>query len=163
MNDQPPTPDRFRDALAAYPTGVTVVTASSADGPSGATANAVTSLSLDPPLMLAALDRGSRTLEAVRSSGRFGVNGLAAGQEELARRFAGKGPVAEKWQGVEWDESAGCPRLAGGVLWVACELRDTIDGGDHVICTGAVLEAEAGEGMPLLFHRGEYRDLLAES
>ncbi len=163
MNDQPPTPDTFRDALAAYPTGVTVVTAPGPEGPSGATANAVTSLSLDPPLMLAALDRGSRTLDAVRSSGRFAVNGLAAGQEDLARRFAGKAPVAEKWQGVEWSESDGCPRLAGTVLWVACELRDMIDGGDHVICTGAVLTAEPGEGMPLLFHRGTYRDLLAES
>ena len=163
MNGTPPTPESFRDALAAYPTGVTVVTASSPEGPTGATANAVTSLSLQPPLMLAALDRGSRTLEAVQASGRFGVNALAAGQEELARRFAGKNPVSEKWDGVEWTESAGSPRLPGGLLWVACELRDTLDGGDHVILTGAVLEAESGEGMPLLFHRGAYRDLLAES
>jgi flavin reductase (DIM6/NTAB) family NADH-FMN oxidoreductase RutF len=48
-------------------------------------------------------------------------------------------------------------------MWVACELRDLIDGGDHLICTGSVLEAESGEGQPLLFHRGAYRDLLAES
>ena len=82
MAEASPTPEGFRDALAAYPTGVTVVTAVGPSGLSGATANAVTSLSLDPPMMLACLDRGSRTLESVRAAGRFGVNALAAGQEE---------------------------------------------------------------------------------
>jgi flavin reductase (DIM6/NTAB) family NADH-FMN oxidoreductase RutF len=159
----PVTPDEFRDALAAYATGVTVVTAIGENGPSGATANAVTSLSLDPPMMLACLDRGSRTLNAVRAQGRFGVNALAAGQEELARRFAGKDAEAQKWEAVEWSESEELPRLPGGLLWVACELRDLIDGGDHLILTGNVLAAESQDGHPLLFHRGAYRDLLAES
>ena len=95
--------------------------------------------------------------------GRFGVNALAAGQEELARRFSGKDPEPEKWEGVEWSESGGLPRLAERLLWVACELRDLIDGGDHLILTGNVLEAESRDGQPLLFHRGDYRDLLAES
>lgn len=158
-----PDPDRFRSSLAAYPTGVTVVTAIGPDGPAGATANAVTSLSLDPPMMLACLDRGSRTLAAVRESGRFGVNALAAGQEEVALRFAAKDPGATKWDGVEWSESAGSPRLAGGLMWVACELRDLIEGGDHLIATGSVIEADSREAMPLIFHRGAYRDLLAES
>src|SRR3954469_21323597 len=94
------TPEQFRAALGAYATGVTVVTAIGPNGPSGATANAVTSLSLDPPLMLACLDRGSRTLTSVRAQGRLGVNALAAGQEELPRRFAGKGEESEKWEGV---------------------------------------------------------------
>jgi flavin reductase (DIM6/NTAB) family NADH-FMN oxidoreductase RutF len=155
--------DEFRTALGAYATGVTVVTAIGPNGPSGATANAVTSLSLDPPMMLACLDRGSRTLTSVRAQGRFGVNALAAGQEAVARRFSGKEPEAEKWESVEWSESDGLPRLAGGLMWVACELRDLIDGGDHLILTGNVLAAESGEGRPLLFHRGAYRDLLAES
>ena len=159
----PISPDEFRAALGAYATGVTVVTAIGTNGPSGATANAVTSLSLDPPMMLACLDRGSRTLTAVRAQGRFGVNALAAGQEELAKRFAGKETEAEKWDGVEWSESEELPRLPGALMWVACELRDLIDGGDHLILTGSVLAAESREGQPLLFHRGDYRDLLAES
>src|SRR5215211_2786406 len=96
------SPDEFRTALAAHATGVTVVTAIGEGGPSGATANAVTSLSLEPPMMLACLDRGSRTLNSVRAQGRFGVNALAAGQEEVARRFSSKDPEAEKWEGVEW-------------------------------------------------------------
>ena len=157
------SPDRLRSVLGAYATGVTVVTAVGANGPSGATANAVTSLSLDPPMMLACLDRGSRTLTSVRAQGRFGVNALAAGQEELARRFSGKDPEPIKWESVEWSESDGLPRLAGAVVWVACELRDLIDGGDHLILTGNVLAADSREGMPLIFHRGDYRDLLAES
>jgi flavin reductase (DIM6/NTAB) family NADH-FMN oxidoreductase RutF len=163
MTHQPPTPDSFRVTLSAYPTGVTVVTAMGEDGPAGATANAVTSLSLDPPLMLACLDRGSRTLAAARASGLFGVNALAAGHEQLARSFMTKDPQPDKWDGVAWSESAGSPRLDEGLMWVACELRDLIDGGDHLILTGAVLEAESREDMPLIFHRGAYRDLLAES
>jgi 3-hydroxy-9,10-secoandrosta-1,3,5(10)-triene-9,17-dione monooxygenase reductase component len=163
VTEPPITPDQFRAALAAYPTGVTVVTAPGENGPSGATANSVTSLSLDPPLMLAALDRGSRTLTSVRDSGRFGVNALAAGQEELARRFAAKDPEPTKWEGVEWSESRGIPRLGGALMWVACELRDEIEGGDHLILIGDVIAAESRDAAPLLFHRGDYRDLLAES
>jgi flavin reductase (DIM6/NTAB) family NADH-FMN oxidoreductase RutF len=163
MSDDPPAPERFREALAGYPTGVTVVTAVGPSGPSGATANAVTSLSLDPPMMLACLDRGSRTLTSVRAAGRFGINGLAAGQQDLAHRFAGKHPEPAKWEGVEWEERLGSPRLRYALLWVACELRDLIDGGDHLIVTGSVLEADSRDAHPLLFHRGAYRDLLAES
>ncbi len=163
MADREPTPALFREALASYPTGVTVVTAMGPGGPAGATANAVTSLSLEPPMMLACLDRGSRTLESVRAAGRFGVNALAAGQEELALRFAAKDPAPRKWDGVEWSDRHGSPRLAEALMWVACELRDLIDGGDHLIATGTVLEAESREAMPLIFHRGAYRNLLSES
>ncbi len=140
-----------------------MITAAGPDGPSGATANAVTSLSLEPPMMLACLDRGSRTLGAVRAAGRFGVNALAAGEQALARRFAAKDRGAEKWEGVAFSERLGCPRLDHALVWVACELREEIDGGDHVILTGSALEASSREGDPLLFHRGDYRDLLAES
>jgi flavin reductase (DIM6/NTAB) family NADH-FMN oxidoreductase RutF len=157
------SPEEFRAALSAYATGVTVVTAVGPGGPSGATANAVISLSLEPPMMLACLDRGSRTLTSARAQGRFGVNALAAGQANLARRFSAKGPEPEKWQGVGWSESEELPRLDGALVWVACELRDLIDGGDHLILTGNVIDADARNGQPLLFHRGAYRDLLAES
>ena len=104
-----PTPDQFREAMAALPTGVTVVSAPAPDGPVGATANAVTSLSLEPPLMLAALDDGSRTLAAIRAARRFGVSVLGAGQEEVARAFATKAPHAEKWADV-----GGPPHPVGG-------------------------------------------------
>jgi 3-hydroxy-9,10-secoandrosta-1,3,5(10)-triene-9,17-dione monooxygenase reductase component len=145
--------------MARLPTGVTVVTAMGAEGPSGLTANAVVSLSLDPPLMLACLDRGSRTLRAVESAGRFGVNVLGAGHEDLARAFSTKAPQPEKWDGVAWTERAGIPALDEALVWVACDLEDVLTGGDHVIATGSVLEVESTDGDPLVFHQGAYRAL----
>jgi 3-hydroxy-9,10-secoandrosta-1,3,5(10)-triene-9,17-dione monooxygenase reductase component len=141
------------------PTGVTVVSANGPEGPAGATTNAVCSLSIEPMLMLACLDRGSRTLLAVQAANRFGVSVLHSGQEEIARSFATKAPVADKWQGVEWADRDGIPAIADPLVWVACELRDVIAGGDHVIVTGEVRGLEAGEGDPLVFHGGEYRPL----
>ena len=126
-----PTPDHLRSAMAALPTGVTIVTAIGEQGPAGATANAVTSLSLDPPLMLACLDRGSRTLEIVQAHGRFGVSVLAADQEPIARAFASKAPHTEKFREVEFTEHAAVPILAASAAWVVCALRDLHDGGDH--------------------------------
>jgi flavin reductase (DIM6/NTAB) family NADH-FMN oxidoreductase RutF len=149
--------------MGLLPTGVTVVTASGPDGPAGATANAVSSLSIEPMLMLACLDRGSRTLLAVQAANRFGVSALHAGQEEVARAFATKVPVADKWQGVRWVDRDGVPAIEGAILFVACDLRDVIAGGDHVIVTGEVTDLAAGDGNPLVFHGGEYRPLDAQS
>jgi len=142
--------------MGMLPTGVTVVTAS---GPAGATANAVSSLSIDPMLMLACLDRGSRTLLAVQAANRFGISVLHAGQEPVARGFASKAPVADKWDGVAWSERDGIPAIDDALAFVACDLRDVIAGGDHVIVTGEVTAVEATEGSPLVFHGGEYRPL----
>jgi flavin reductase (DIM6/NTAB) family NADH-FMN oxidoreductase RutF len=151
--------DSFRRAMGQLPTGVTVVTAIGRDGPSGLTANAVLSLSLDPPLMLACLDRGSRTLRTVEEAGRFGVNVLAADQAAVARSFATKAEMREKWEGIAWSERDGTPVLDGILVWVGCELRDVLAGGDHVIVTGAVLDFAAGDGDPLVFYRGTYMGL----
>lgn len=146
--------------MAALPTAVTVVSATGAEGPAGATANAVCSLSLEPMLMLACLDRGSRTLLAVQAANRFGISVLHAGQEEIARAFATKAPVAEKWEGVAWSERGGIPAIDGALLWIACELRDVVAAGDHVIVTGEVSDLASGGGeAPLVFHAGAYRPL----
>lgn len=145
--------------MASLPTGVTVVSATGAEGPAGATANAVCSLSIEPMLMLACLDRGSRTLLAVQAADRFGISVLHDGQEAVARSFATKAPVADKWSGVAWSERDGVPAIDGALLWIACDLRDVIAAGDHVIVTGSVTDLEIGEGDPLVFHGGEYRPL----
>jgi len=155
----PPDPTSFRTAMGMLPTGVTVVAASGPDGPAGATATAVCSLSIEPMLMLACLDRGSRTLLAVQAANRFGISILHAGQEPIARAFATKAPVAEKWDGVAWTEREGIPAIDDALAFVACDLRDVIAGGDHVIVTGEVTALETGEGDPLVFHGGEYRPL----
>jgi len=149
----------LRAAMGRFPTGVTVVTALTGAGPAGLSANAVSSLSLDPPLMLVCVDRGSRTLRAVEEAGRFGVNVLGADATEHALRFASKAPTAEKWQGVGWRERDSIPVLDEAIVWIGCELRDVISGGDHVIVTGEVLAVEEREGSPLLFHEGAYRPL----
>lgn len=145
--------------MARLPTGVTIVSAAGADGPAGATANAVASLSLDPPLMLASLDRGSRTLAAVESAGAFGINVLRAAHAELARAFATKAPHTEKWRQIPWSERSGVPVLNEALAWVACELGERHDGGDHVILTGGVLDLGASDGDPLVFWGGSYRGL----
>ena len=155
----PPDPARFRAAMGMLPTGVTVVAAAGPGGPAGATANAVGSLSIEPMLMLACLDRGSRTLLAVQAANRFGISVLHAGQESIARAFATKAPVADKWEGIAWSERDGIPAIDGALVFVACDLRDVIAGGDHVIVTGEVTALKTAEGDPLVFHEGEYRDL----
>jgi flavin reductase (DIM6/NTAB) family NADH-FMN oxidoreductase RutF len=149
----------FRTAMGRFPTGVTVVTALTDAGPAGLSANAVSSLSLDPALMLACLDRGSRTLRAVQEAGHFGINVLGAGGAELALGFASKAPAHEKWSGVDWEERSGIPALAEAIVWIGCELEDVISGGDHVIVTGAVVGVHEREGDPLLFHAGTYQPL----
>jgi flavin reductase (DIM6/NTAB) family NADH-FMN oxidoreductase RutF len=145
--------------MAMLPTGVTVVSATGPDGPAGATANAVCSLSIEPMLMLACLDRGSRTLLAVQAADSFGVSVLHAGQEEIARAFATKAPVPEKWEGVGWSERDGIPAIDDALVWIGCDLRDVIAAGDHVIVTGEVRDLVTGEGDPLVFHGGAYRPL----
>lgn len=145
--------------MASLPTGVTIVAANGAGGPAGATANSVCSLSIEPMLMLACLDRGSRTLLAVQAANRFGISVLHKGQEPIARTFATKAPVAEKWSGIAWTERDGVPAIDDALVWLACELRDVVSAGDHVIVTGEVYDLETGEGDPLVFHGGEYRPL----
>jgi flavin reductase (DIM6/NTAB) family NADH-FMN oxidoreductase RutF len=150
-------PDRFRSVMGHFATGVTVVTVSTPEGPVGMTANAVCSLSLDPVLLLVCFDNQARTLPVAREVGRFGVNVLAAGQENLARLFASKRPEREKFAGVAHTVHDGIPVIEGVLAWVGCRLERLIPGGDHTIGIGAVESAEAGSGEPLLWFRGRYR------
>jgi 3-hydroxy-9,10-secoandrosta-1,3,5(10)-triene-9,17-dione monooxygenase reductase component len=145
--------------MAMLPTGVTIVSAAGRDGPAGATANAVASLSLRPPLIVACLDRSSRTLGAVRASGGLGVSVLAADQAELALAFATKAAHAEKWREVAHSTHGGVPVLDRAVVWAACRLRALHDGGDHEIAVGEVLELGGEGGEPLVFVGGRYRPL----
>jgi flavin reductase (DIM6/NTAB) family NADH-FMN oxidoreductase RutF len=154
-----PSPDELRNVMALVPTPVTVVTAPGEDAPAGATASAVASLSLEPPMMLVCLDRRSRTLAALRAAGRFAVNVLGVEGEAHARAFASPLPHGEKWEGVPVHEERGLPVLDEAIVWVVCELRDLLDGGDHVIVTGLVEDLGSRPGAPLLFHAGGYRGL----
>lgn len=153
----------LREAMARFPTGVTAITTLLDGQPAGLAANSVSSLSLDPPLIFAAVDRGSRTLGAIEASGRFAVNVLGAEAAGLARGFGRKIPVEQRWRGVGWEPvgtSAGpIPKLDAAIVWVGCRLDQVISGGDHLIVTGEVLGIEQRPGAPLLFHEGAYRPL----
>ncbi len=152
--------EQLRRLMAHWVTGVAVVTSCDEKGPRGATTNALTSLSLEPLLMLVCLDRSSNTLEAVRSSGRFCINVLAADQEEIARRFATKASGEEKLAGVSFESVDRVPVLGGVVAWLLCALEQELDGGDHVILLGRPLEAGSDpDAEPLIFYSGRYHRL----
>lgn len=155
----PVDPAAFRDAASRFATGVCVVTARGTDGPSGMTANAVSSLSLVPPLMVVCFALTARTLAAVRHSGRFAVHFLSHEQEDVAARFASKMPEAEKFDGLDWEERDGVPALGGCLAGMACEVRDLLPGGDHVIGVGEVTSLWREDGEPLVFYRGGYWSL----
>ena len=157
--DAAPSPEKLREALATFPTGVAILTTFSDSEPLGATANAVTGLSLDPPLVLACLDQRSRTLEAIRKSGRFGVNGLAAHHEDLADVFSDPATRSSRWDDLEWESDQGSPRILDAPLWVACSLEDLVEGGDHLIAIGRVEAIEGRDADPLIFHGSAYHGL----
>jgi flavin reductase (DIM6/NTAB) family NADH-FMN oxidoreductase RutF len=147
----------YRDTIGHFATGVTVVTTVGSAGPAGMTTNAVASLSLDPLLLLVCFDHAARTLEVVRESRRFAVNVLRAGDEDLAAVFASKRIAREKFESVTHTEAHGVPVLDDALAWIACELRELVPGGDHVIGIGEVVGMSgAGEGDPLIWFRGAY-------
>jgi 3-hydroxy-9,10-secoandrosta-1,3,5(10)-triene-9,17-dione monooxygenase reductase component len=145
------------------PTGVTVIGAIAPSGPAGATASAVCSLSLEPMMMLACLDRGSRTLLAVQGADRFSINVLGTRQRRAAEVFATKVAQPEKWASVEWRQHEQVPLIEGCPAHVICSLHDVISAGDHVIITGNVREVEASPGDPLVYHGGLFRRLEDET
>jgi 3-hydroxy-9,10-secoandrosta-1,3,5(10)-triene-9,17-dione monooxygenase reductase component len=156
------TSEEFRRAVGHFATGVTVVTSIGPDGqPVGTTANAVSSLSLDPPLILVCFDRASLTLEAIRHHGAFVVNVLAAPQQELSANFARRG-VEAAWESVEHRPGpTGSPRLEGVLATLECTVEHSLPGGDHEIVIGRLRYAgtSPGDAAPLLFWRGSYISL----
>jgi 3-hydroxy-9,10-secoandrosta-1,3,5(10)-triene-9,17-dione monooxygenase reductase component len=147
---------RFRDVLGHLPTGVTVVTAHHPDGPAGMSSNSVTSLSLDPPLILFCPAMTSTTWPRIRESGAFCVNVFAAHHAEASRNFARTG--VDRFEGVSWHDRPAGPALDDAVAWIECRIDAEYPGGDHVIVVGAVqhLEVREGEVEPLVFFRGQY-------
>jgi flavin reductase (DIM6/NTAB) family NADH-FMN oxidoreductase RutF len=142
----------LRDVLAALPGGVVVVAAPVEHGFRGLTATSFVSVSLEPPLVLVALDALSATTEAVGGAGRFSASLLERRQEFLAERFAGRAPaVVADWREVPHRLSpGGLPFVEGAVAWFECRVEQLHDAGDHVIAIGAVTHAEREGGEPLV-------------
>lgn len=155
----------MRKVMGHFATGVSVVTARGAgDAPVGTTANGISSVSLDPPLLLACLARSSGTLAAIRSGGRFGVNILADDQRHHSDHFAAKGETARCHRVGFSDSELGVPVLPGALATILCEVEAIHPAGDHEIVIGAARHLEHSEpgARPLLFYRGSYLQLLIE-
>ena len=152
-------PDRYRTVFGHFATGVAVITVAGPGGEGGLTANAVCSVSLDPLLVLACFEQSARTLPLVREAGRFAVNVLRSGSEDVARAFASKLPEREKLRGVPHRREDGMPILDAALAWVVCDVRELIPAGDHEIAIGEVVAMDLADGEPLLWYRGGYRGL----
>lgn len=153
-------PQKFREVMASFPSGVVVLTAFGEDDrPRGLTVSAFCAVSLEPPLALVCIDKTSNTLPAVQHAGGFTANILAGGREQLARRMATK--LSDKFDGLAWERAeskAGGPILkADSAAYAVCALRDTIEGGDHWVLIGLVTEGAHFEGTtPMVFSRRVY-------
>jgi len=149
----------LRRVMGHFATGVTVITTRDESGrPFGLTANAVTSVSLTPPLILVCVDKKADTYPHFDRSKVFTVNILSDDQEGVSRRFATSG--IEKFEGIGYHRTeTGCAILDDAVGYMDCRIIDSYDAGDHTIYLGEVLSADANDVPPLLFFRGGYRKL----
>ena len=147
----------FRAALGMFATGVTIVTARSAEGtPVGLTANSFNSVSLSPPLVLWSLARNAGSMPSFEAGSHYAINILSAEQHVLAERFASK--ATDRFQGVDFREGAGgAPILDGSAAVFECFNRSRYEEGDHVIFVGEVERCTwRTEAQPLIFHGGRY-------
>lgn len=145
----------FRNALGAFATGVTVVTARAEGGDVGVTANSFNSVSLDPPMVLWSLHKQSKSMEAFAPGACFAVHVLAASQQDISDRFAKAG--VDKFAGLDAGRGIGeVALLEGCVARFQCRLAFRYDGGDHDILVGEVVDFDHAAGAPLLYHGGRY-------
>jgi flavin reductase (DIM6/NTAB) family NADH-FMN oxidoreductase RutF len=156
----------MRTVMGHFATGVCVVSARRDDGSRvGATVNAVTSVSLEPPLLLVCLAHDSETLAAVRASSRFALSVLAEGQREHSNRFATKGEQARAREADFSEHEPGLPSLRDALATIACRVSAIHRGGDHMIVIGEALSMSSTRedaAAPLLFFRGSYSRLERE-
>lgn len=148
----------FREALGSFATGVTIATTlDDAGEPVGVTASSFNSVSLDPPMVLWSLGKDSRSRGAFEQSGHFAIHVLAATQDALSDRFARRG--ADKFADMDWARGRlGSPVFTEHAALFECATRHLYDGGDHIIMVGEVVDFEARDEAPLLFHGGRYAD-----
>lgn len=151
---------RFRDVLGRFATGVTVITAFSGGEPVGMTCQSFSSVSLSPPLVLFCPAKTSRAWPLIRNSGKFAVNLLAHGQDDVSNTMATKG--IDKFADIAWHPSpvTGAPLIEGTLGHIDCSVHTVHEAGDHYIVIGQVQDLEFGEAVdPLLFSQGKYRAL----
>ncbi len=153
-------PRQFRDAIGRFATGVTVITWDDGEHIRGMTANAVSSLSLDPMLLLVCVDQKGTAHEQLKSAKAFAVNILAQDQIEVSNAFARRG-VEDMGDVTYTTRQTGAPIIDNALAWVECTVHERLDGGDHTIYIGRVVDLEIArpDASPLLFFGGHYRAL----
>jgi flavin reductase (DIM6/NTAB) family NADH-FMN oxidoreductase RutF/DNA-binding GntR family transcriptional regulator len=155
------TPDQFRDVIGRFASGVTVITTRRDDARYGATASAVSSLSLEPPMLLICMNRSSGTGRAIAEVRRFGVNVLGEDHSDLAERFASRAP--DRFAGVRTVEGhRGIPLLAEALATFECRVAETVIGGTHYVFLAEVERASGRRGAPLAYFRGQFGRLELE-
>jgi flavin reductase (DIM6/NTAB) family NADH-FMN oxidoreductase RutF len=145
----------FREIIGRLASGVTVVTTRVGGRDYGTTASAVTSLSLEPPMLLICLNETSETQMAIRDAGRFAVNILSAGQTDVASRFATKSPSKFRVDDVVRGTS-GLPLIAGALAQIECRVTNAVAGGTHTVFLAEVEHASAIDAHPLTYYRGRF-------
>ncbi len=153
-------PELFKGALRRWASGVTIITTCYQGEAGGMTVSAFSSVSLDPPLVLACADKGSNTNPLIAKSGVFAANILAADQQDLSNRFATTGNEAVRFDGLDCKSGpSGAPWIPGALAVLDCEVESAHDAGDHVIYVGKVLECALGDAPPLVYYDARYRAL----
>lgn len=151
--------EEFRNALAHFPSGVTVATTIGTDGhPHGITVSAFCSVSLTPPMVLICIEKVTVSHDAFAASGVFVVNVLRESQKEISEQFAA--PALDKFEALDFRPGiGGVPVLKDALASIECRLRYSHDGGDHTIYVGNVEEVTVDDGDPLLYFKGDYKRL----
>jgi len=152
----------YRRVIGRFPTGVTVVTTRDPEGrPWGLTASSLTSVSLEPVLLLVCIGKGSRSHDVVAAGEHFAVNVLAADSVDLSRHFSVVDP-GDRFDGIAHrTEVTGSPVLQRAAAWLDCKVVQLHDAGDHTIVVGEVLGCDADpDREPLVHHAGAYRSLV---
>jgi 3-hydroxy-9,10-secoandrosta-1,3,5(10)-triene-9,17-dione monooxygenase reductase component len=153
-------PTEFRRVMGKFPTGVALVTASDGGRPFGMAMNSLTSLSLDPCLVLVCPRKGSATGGAIRASGSFAISLLESSQGAICERFVGR--TAPRFDGLDVDlDRNGSPLIPGAVGYLSCRLHAVYPGGDHEIIVGEVINCRHVPGAPLVYHDGRMARLAA--
>lgn len=153
------TTDLMKSLMRRFAAGVTIVTAVRHDGtPAGMTATAFTSVSLDPPRVLICVNTTARTIEAIDEHEGFVVNILSAAQQDVATVFAGRGD--DKFERVAWEPGVtGAPVLSGCLATVECRVSQAVQTGTHIVYIGEVVGGSTGDGTPLIYYEGGFREL----
>lgn len=148
----------FKVAMSHFASGVTVVTTEQDGIRYGMTVAAFSSLSLHPPLVLICIEKTVKTHDAIAGAGIFGVSILAQDQADHSNRFASR--TEDKFSGVGTRRGElGVPLIEGAITQLECRVREQVEGGDHTIFIGEVMDVRAAEGAPLVYYRSGYREI----